>query len=186
LPAALMCARRECLGFGDCPMILRLVLWGFRLCAVLVGIVVWPSLPQLAEADVEPQIKGGESIAREGRWSIFRMRELPSRLKCVALHRSNVPAILYADALTVEYLEQHRRGPVIAYSVRVDDRALGLPKSPWIDPWVIGLGTSDFRRVVGAKRLRINAATNTGRILDDLDLTGIEAAVGVLGSERCL
>jgi hypothetical protein len=171
-------------------MFSRVFPYALRIVGLIVSLAVWPSLPQLAEVDVEPQIvepqiKGGQSIAREGRWSIFRMGETPSRLKCVALHRSNVAAILYADALTVEYLEQPRRGPVIAYSVQVDDRALGAPKSPWIDPWVIGLDTSEFRRVVGAKRLRINVATNTGRILDDLDLTGIQAAVGILASEQC-
>jgi hypothetical protein len=158
-----------------------MLLQAFRIVGLTLALVSWPSRPYLSE-DAEPQIKGGESIAREGQWSIFRMPDSPSRLKCVALHRSRVPAILFAEGLSVEYIG---RGPVIAYNLQVDDRALGTPQSPWVDPWIIGLRTSEFRRVIAAKRLRIDAATHQGRIRDDLDLTGIRAAIEVLESERC-
>ena len=158
-----------------------MLLQAFRIVVLTLALVSWQSRPHLSE-DVEPQIKGGESIAREGRWSIFRMPESPSRLKCVALHRSDVPVTLFAEGLSVGYIG---RGPVIAYSLQVDDRALGAPQSPWVDPWIIGLRSSEFRRVVAAKRLRIDAATHTGRFRDDLDLTGIQAAVEILASERC-
>jgi hypothetical protein len=161
-----------------------MMLRALRTVSLTVVLAFWPAHPshlQLSE-DVEPHIKGGQSIAREGRWSIFRMGDAPTRSKCLALHRSRVRAILFTEGLQVEYLG---RGPVIAYSLQADDRALGPPQSPWVDPWIIGLRASEFRRVVGAKRLRIDAATQNGRILDDLDLTGIQAAVEILASDRC-
>jgi len=156
----------------------------FRTAGLTLVLAFWPSHPSYLEpsVDVEPHIKGGQSVSLEGRWSIFRMGESPTRSKCLALHRSQVRAILFAEGLQVEYVG---RGPVIAYSLEVDDRSLGQPQSPWVDPWTIRLRPSEFRRVVGAKRLRIDAATHVGRIRDDLDLTGIQAAVAVLASERC-
>lgn len=157
------------------------MLCAFRVVGLTLGLSLWPSYAHPSE-DVEPQIKGGQSIALEGRWSVFRVGDSPTKSKCLALHRSQVRAILFAEGLQVEYLS---RGPVITYSLQIDDRALGPPQSPWVDPWVIGLRASEFRRVVRARRLRIDAATQTGRIRDDLDLTGIQAAVEILASDRC-
>src|SRR5262249_19186441 len=59
-----------------------MMLCAFRVVGLTLALISWPSHPQLSE-DVEPQIKGGQSIALEGRWSVFRMGDAPTKSKCL-------------------------------------------------------------------------------------------------------